>query len=143
LQYGYNWNGDVAEFYKHDTGMLVWYRDTSYDDNWVGIHPGHGFLGIVDSHPEPIVERGTAIRTRIQIHDAAFSLDRTEDKPFTFFGKELILQGKQAVPEFNDSQSYWNNKAPSSGIKIPTYGLKFRVLGNASDYSTGEICIYK
>jgi immune inhibitor A len=143
LKYGYNWNGDVAEFFQHDPGMLVWYRDSSYDDNWVGEHPGHGFLGIVDSHPEPLVVKGTDIRTRIQLHDAAFSLVRGEDKEMTLLGKYQVMQSKQAVPEFNDTRSYWNNKAPSSGIKIPTYGLKFRVIGNSSDFTVGEIGIYK
>lgn len=143
LQYGYNINGDTVEFFNHDPGMLVWYRDTSYDDNWVGVHPGHGFLGIVDSHPQPLVSKGESIRTRIQIHDAAFSLVRGDDKELTLLGKKQVVQSKQAVPEFNDSHSYWNNKAPSSGIIIPTYGLKFRVIGNSSDYSVGEIGIYK
>ncbi|MFZ5967783.1 MAG: immune inhibitor A domain-containing protein [Bacillota bacterium] len=143
LTFGYNWNGDVAEFFKHDPGMLLWYRDTSYDDNWVGVHPGHGFLGIVDAHPQPMVEKGTTLRTRIQIHDAAFSLDRSEDKELTFFGKTQVIQGKQAVPEYNDAHSYWNNKAPSSGIKVPTYGLRFKVIGNSPDYTVGEIVIYK
>lgn len=143
LEYGYNWNGDVAEFFKHDKGMLVWYRDTSYDDNWVGVHPGHGFLGIVDSHPQPLVSNGTALRTRIQIHDAAFSFDKTEDKEMTLSGKNRILQGKQAVPEFNDSHIYWNKKAPSSGIIVPSYGLNFRVIGNSADYTVGEIAVYK
>jgi immune inhibitor A len=143
LQYGYNWNGDIVEFYKHNTGMLVWYRDTAYDDNWVGEHPGHGFLGIVDSHSEPMVAKGYSIRTRIQIHDASFSLDRGEDKLLTFYEKSKIVQSKQAVPEFNDSQSYWNKKAPSSGVKVPKYGLKFRVIGNSPDNTVGEIAIYK
>lgn len=38
-----------------NTGMVVWYADSAYTDNWVGVHPGHGFLGVVDSHPEAIV----------------------------------------------------------------------------------------
>lgn len=143
LTFGYNWNGDVAEFFKHDPGMLVWYRDTSFDDNWVGQHPGQGFLGIVDAHPQPLVEKGTAIRTRIQIHDAAFSLDRSEDKEFTFNGITRIIKGKQAVPEFNDAHSYWNAKAPHSGIKVPKYGLKFRVTRRSEDITVGEISIYK
>lgn len=146
LKYGYNWvdyaNGTV-EYFRHEPGMLVWYRDTSYDDNWVGIHPGNVFLGIVDAHSEPIVSSGTAVRTRIQIHDAAFSFDRAEDKEFTFFGKTKVLNGKQGVPEFNDSRSYWSPKAPCSGIKVPTYGIKFKVLGSSPDYTVGEIAIYK
>ena len=48
----------------------------------LAIHPGEGFLGVVDSHPEAIV--GTLngkptckSSTRFQIADAAFSFDQT------------------------------------------------------------------
>ncbi|MCX7922099.1 MAG: immune inhibitor A [Clostridia bacterium] len=146
LKYGYNWvdnaNG-VVEYYRHEPGMLVWYRDMAFDDNWVGVHPGQCFLGVVDSHPEPIVAGGDTLRSRIQIHDAAFGFDRVIDKVFTFLGKTKVLQGGQAVPEFNDYHSYWNPKAPDSGIKVPQYGLKFKVVGRSIDYSVGEIAIYK
>ena len=27
---------------KYNTGLVVWYADDSYLDNWVGIHPGQG-----------------------------------------------------------------------------------------------------
>ncbi|MDK2878145.1 MAG: immune inhibitor [Thermoanaerobacteraceae bacterium] len=146
LLYGYNWvdyDKGIAEYFRHEPGLIVWYRDTSYDDNWVGVHPGHGFLGIVDSHPQPMVAQGVDIRTRIQIHDAAFSLDRVQDKVFTFFGKTHTFQGKQAQPEFNDSHKYWNPKAPSSGIIVPDYGIKFKVIGRSPDFTVGEIAIYK
>lgn len=33
-------------------GLVVWYADDSFKDNWVKQHPGEGFLGVVDSHPE-------------------------------------------------------------------------------------------
>ena len=44
----------------------------------VGLHPGEGFLGVVDSHPEAIVgtlngKPTVKNSTRFQIADAAFS----------------------------------------------------------------------
>lgn len=39
----------------YNTGLVVWYADDSFKDNWVGVHPGEGFLGVVDSHPEAFV----------------------------------------------------------------------------------------
>lgn len=33
-----------------DRGLVVWYADDSYTDNWTGNHPGEGFLGVVDAH---------------------------------------------------------------------------------------------
>ena len=66
----------------YNAGMVVWYADSAYTDNWVGVHPGHGFLGVVDSHPEAIVgtlngKPTVESSTRFQIADAAFSFDKT------------------------------------------------------------------
>lgn len=65
----------------YNTGLLVWYADSSFTDNWVGMHPGEGFLGVVDSHPEAIVgtlngKPTVKNSTRFQIADAAFSFNQ-------------------------------------------------------------------
>ncbi len=41
-----------VEFYANEPGALVTYWDTTYSDNNVGDHPGHGELLVVDAHPE-------------------------------------------------------------------------------------------
>jgi immune inhibitor A len=146
LMYGYNWvdyDNGVCEYYRIEPGMMIWYVNDAYTDNWVGVHPGYGFLGVVDAHPKPIVAKGADIRTRLQNHDAAFSFDRVQDKTLTLYGQTKVLQGSQAVPEFNDSHSYWNPKAPSAGLKLPTNGLKIKVVGQSNDKTTAEIVIYK
>ena len=65
----------------YNTGLVVWYADDSFKDNWVGVHPGEGFLGVVDSHPEAFVGnlngKPTYGNTGMQIADAAFSFDQT------------------------------------------------------------------
>ena len=43
---------DKVEFYANEPGALVTYWDTTYSDNNVGDHPGHGELLVVDAHPE-------------------------------------------------------------------------------------------
>ncbi|MDR4151569.1 peptidase M6, partial [Bacillus thuringiensis] len=60
----------------------VWYAASAYADNWDGLHQGHGFLGVVDSHPEAIVgtlngEPTIDSSTRFQVADEAFSFDET------------------------------------------------------------------
>lgn len=115
----------------------LWVEDFSTE------HYGYGFLGVVDAHPKPIVAKGADIRTRLQNHDAAFSFERVEDKSLTLYGQTKVLQGDQADPEFNDSHSYWNPKAPSAGLKLPTYGLKVKVVGQSEDGTTAEIVLYK
>lgn len=146
LQYGYNWvdtaNG-VVEYYRIEPGLMIWYANEAYTDNWVGVHPGYGYLGVVDAHPQPIVVNGADIRTRLQNHDAAFSYERPEDKTLTLLGYNKVLNGHQAVPEFSDSHSYWNPKAPSAGLKLPTYGLKIKLVGQSEDMTTAEVVIYK
>lgn len=147
LAYTYNFFGlpNTVEWFSYDPGLLLWYRDTAYTDNWVGVHPGRGFLSVVDSHPQPMITPiyGLPWRTRVQIHDAAFSLVRGADITLTRYGKSHTYQAKQAQPEFNDSHPFWNPKAPDAGVLIPEYGIKFRVLGHAPDFSVGAVGIYK
>ncbi|MED3623199.1 immune inhibitor A [Neobacillus thermocopriae] len=134
---------------KYNTGLVVWYADDSYTDNWVGVHPGEGFLGVVDSHPEAIVGKlngsdSIEQSTRYQIADAAFTLDKapawTIDSPTRGIYEYPGLQG---VTLFDDSKSYMNDLIPDAGRKVPKLGLKFRVIGEAKDNSAGAVWIYK
>ncbi|UYZ22742.1 immune inhibitor A domain-containing protein [Mesobacillus jeotgali] len=134
---------------KYNTGLVVWYGDDSFTDNWVGVHPGEGFIGVVDSHPEAIVgtlngQDSVNSSTRYQIADAAFSLDKapawTVDSP----SRGLFdYQGLPGVTTFDDSNKYINELIPDAGKKLPNYGLKFQVIGEAKDNSAGAVWIHK
>ncbi|MCP8968466.1 immune inhibitor A domain-containing protein [Ectobacillus ponti] len=141
LQYG---RGPV-----YNTGMVVWYADDSFMDNWVGVHPGEGFLGVVDSHPTAIAgvlngKPSYASSTRYQIADAAFSLDKTPawyvNSPSRGIFDYKSLNG---VTQFDDSKSYIDSNIPDAGRKVPNFGLKIQVIGEAKDNSAGAIRIYK
>ena len=81
-----NWynfvQGNEVEFFSATPGMLLWYRNSRYNDNWVGEHPWAGQLLLVDAHPELILAdvyynsvartRELPFRTRLQLADAAF-----------------------------------------------------------------------
>ncbi|MCY9668344.1 immune inhibitor A [Paenibacillus alginolyticus] len=134
---------------KYNTGLLVWYADDSYLDNWVGIHPGQGFLGVVDSHSDALIfkkdgQDSVAQTTRYQVADAAFSLDKT---PSWYINNptrgEYNYKSLQGVEEFSDSKSYMNALIPDAGRLVPNYGLKFRVVGEAKDNSAGLVWIHK
>lgn len=134
---------------KYNTGLVVWYADDSYLDNWVGIHPGQGFLGVVDSHSDALVfnkdgQDSVAQTTRYQVADAAFSLDKT---PSWYINNptrgEYNYKSLQGVEEFSDSNSYMNSLIPDAGRLVPNYGLKFRVVGEAKDNSAGLVWIHK
>lgn len=134
---------------KYNTGLVVWYGDDSFTDNWVGVHPGEGFIGVVDSHPEAIVgtlsgQDSVKSSTRYQIADAAFSLDKapawTVDSP----SRGLFdYEGLPGVTTFDDSNKYINELIPDAGKKLPNYGLKFQVIGEAKDNSAGAVWIHK
>ena len=133
----------------YNTGLVVWYADSSYTDNWVGIHPGRGFLGVVDSHPEPIVgelngKPTVANSTKYQISDAAFSLNPT---PRWIIGTPMFgtfdYASLPGVSKFDDSNKYINNQIPDAGRELPNFGLKFEVVGQSSDNSAGAIRVYR
>ncbi|HDR4570696.1 MULTISPECIES: immune inhibitor A domain-containing protein [Bacillus cereus group] len=133
----------------YNTGMVVWYADASYTDNWVGVHPGHGFLGVVDSHPEAIA--GTLNgkptfkdSTRYQIADAAFSFDQTPAwKVVSPTRGTFEYNGLPGVAKFDDSKVYINDQIPDAGRILPKLGLKFEVVGQADDKSAGAVRLYR
>ncbi len=129
-------------------GLLLFYRDMTFTDNWTGAHPGGGFLLVVDAHKRPLIRPprqgyygGLEWDTRVQSYDATFGLERAPDITLTRYGLTRTYQGLNAVPNFDDSFSYWNPKAPSASVQTPTYGLLFRVLGQAVDGSATLIGI--
>jgi immune inhibitor A len=133
----------------YNTGLVVWYGDESFTDNWVGIHPGEGFLGVVDSHPEVVYgtlngEKTVSQSTRYQIADAAFSLDKTRgffvDSQTRGAYKFLSMKGNR---KFDDSVSYIDSDLKDAGRLVPTYGLKFEVIGEAKDNTAGAVWIHK
>jgi len=134
----------------HDPGLVLWYVDNKYTDNWVGDHPGEGFLGVVDAHQEVALWKDTNIgqlptysgpaSTRYQIHDAAFSLNQTAKMSIEYNGGgSLGLDAQPAVATFDDSRVYSNPLLVFAGRNVPNYGLKIHVVGQADDMSVGAI----
>lgn len=132
-----------------DPGMVVWYVDNKYGDNWVGDHPGDGFLGVVDAHQKAArwSDDGSLVATTYQIQDAAFSLNPTDEMFLdysTFFGLEpgtagMALEAQPAVPTFNDGNDYSNPELPYAGRNVAGYGLEVSVLDQAADMSKATI----
>lgn len=135
--------------FAHDQGMLVWYVNEGYDNNWVGVHPGFGFNGVVDSHTNVHhwggnVATGDLASTRYQIFDAAFSLKKGVNLDVDYGqGQHLSNAAKAPVAVFNDKTSYITPPTEQSGLHLPTYGLKITVTGEAADRSAATIKITK
>ncbi|MDY0404272.1 immune inhibitor A [Virgibacillus sp. 179-BFC.A HS] len=137
-----------ASLMSFDPGLVVWYVDDSYDNNWTGQHPGEGFLGIVDAdqHANTWSDH-TLGSTLYQMHDAAFSLNKSEkmflDYSSTYDGLTMKDNFTKRTPLFDDSQNYGNTQITDAGRNIPKYGLKFRVVGQSDDGTVGKVMIYK
>ncbi|WP_160722783.1 immune inhibitor A domain-containing protein [Bacillus sp. USDA818B3_A] len=135
---------------KYNTGLVVWYGDDTFTDNWTGVHPGEGFLNVVDAHPEAII--GTLAgkpsinqSVRYQVADAAFSLDKAPawyiDSPTRGI---YDYKGLPGVTTFDSTKTYINKEIPDAGVKVPSqYPLKFQVIGEAKDNSAGAVWIHK
>ncbi|MEW5933102.1 MAG: protease, partial [Bacillota bacterium] len=149
-----NWHGSdvgLSEAARanlpYNPGLVIWYRDFSVDNNWVGLHPGEVFLGVVDAHQYVWRDTGLpyAFPPFIQLYDASFGLNDPLDLDLSRYAwvRRPQFEGKRAQPLFDDRDEYWTWKTPCSGIKLPTCGLKVRVVGEAPDLSVGAITIYR
>ena len=137
---------EPAYFAYNAPGVLLWYRDYTYSDNWTGTHPGGGFLLVVDAHKQPLMRPplasatgATPWTTRVQSYDAAFSLLSAPTMTIGYYGTMKVDPGLNAVPNFNDAQKYWLDAIPNASVITPRYGLLFRVLGQADDGSAALI----
>ncbi|UFU01459.1 immune inhibitor A [Radiobacillus kanasensis] len=136
-----------ASLMNYSPGLLVWYVDNSYDNNWTGVHPGEGFLGVVDADQRANYwSDGTVADTRYQLNDAAFSLDKSE-KMFLDYrdinGTTLKDNHTRRIPLFYDRLDYSNRQLVDAGRNVPEYGLKFVVTGESKDGSVGRVRIIK
>jgi immune inhibitor A len=134
---------------SYDGGLVVWYVDPTYTDNWTGAHPGEGFLGVVDAHVNTDLQwdvfgkEPVQASTRYHIADAAFGLNPTSGLDLIYPTQSLSLASQPAVSLFDDSKSYENPYMDDAGRKTENFGLKVRVNGQAKDKSVGSIVIYK
>lgn len=137
----------AGENMEYAEGLLLWYVDDKYTNNWVGVHPGNGFLGVVDAdqHTNTWNDNSPA-STRYQIHDATFGLDKAEKMHLDLkanYGISLRDNFTKRNPMFDDSNSFMSSDIPDAGRAIPNYGLKIRVSSQSADKSVGQILIYK
>lgn len=128
-----------------DPGMVMWYVDNKYDNNWVGDHPGDGFLGVVDAHQETAVwSNGETAVTRYQIQDAAFSLNETDDMFIDYLdinGTSLAMEPQAAVSAFNDGFDYSNPGQIYAGRNVLPYGLEVAITDQAKDLSVAQLLL--
>jgi immune inhibitor A len=163
----YHYNLGYAERFSYNPGLLIWYRDFMYTDNWVGLHPGHGYLLVADSHPAPVKTSvgGYTWGTSVQAQDAPFSTQRTISNTLTYATPKIGYGTKtypslHGEPIFDDNHSYYNPAvepkfvtdgriifrypfAPDAGTIVPRYGLRITVTSQDSANTWGNIRLLK
>ncbi|KLN63739.1 immune inhibitor A domain-containing protein [Vibrio sp. VPAP30] len=135
-----------GQLMSFEPGLIVWYVDESMTDNWVGKHPGEGWLGVVDADQNAMVwaKSGTAAQTRYQIRDAAFSLqDQASMRLENADGDVLEDVSLLANNSFSDDQDYSNPIAPDSGRLLTEFGIAIEVIEQAPSNEYGVIKLSK
>lgn len=116
-------------FLRYDAGMLIWYYDGSYgEDNQTGLHPGEGFLGVVDSHQVGHYwSDGKVGSTRYQVNDAAFHFKPTSPMDIRYPNVEMKYDSLSGITEFADKKDYSSPFNPSGGKILPKHNLTIKL----------------
>jgi immune inhibitor A len=129
--------GVAADFYPYNAGLHLIYRDTFYQDNQVGRHPGEGGWLVVDAHPVPDMKSGVEPwGSKVQARDAAFGTVATKALslvPWVNAPEYLRMAGRSGQQAFDDARRWWFDWAPDCGAKLDTLGVSIKVQGTAKD----------
>ena len=136
---------DKVEFYANEPGALVTYWDTTYSDNNVGDHPGHGELLVVDAHPEfdhyPSPEPLLVSPAKLG-YDSTFGLKPSRDVNVHYLTQPYTIEGQGTSSVFNDLKDWWfmndehtkegvhpgHNQPGWSSVDVPDFGVKIKVV---------------
>jgi immune inhibitor A len=134
-----NW----VEHYPYQDGLLVWYYDTSFDNNNVGDACLAGRCGglvlPVDAHPALLMRPdGRVWGTAVQSHDSTFGLEATDAFCLHRNSVQDCIGGLPANPLFDDRMDYWVAPNPAinhfgwAGVAVPKTGTTMRVVGTST-----------
>lgn len=142
-----------GQIYEYDPGMVVWYVNEYYGENWRGIHPGGGYLSVVDADQKNIPwhfydkeTESLIANNKYQMHDAAFSSKK--GSKFSIDAGEkyeriAIDKYSSANPKFSDKKDFTNQGVPELGVKLQNLGVEIKILNQAKDNSGATINISK
>lgn len=129
-----------VEHFPYQDGLLIWYLDTSFEDNAVSAHCAAGRCGglylPVDAHPALTLrpDNGLVAPPSFQSHDAPFGLATTDAFCLPVNGTQLCQPSLPGNPLFDDTQSYWTAPNPAighfgwSGVAVPQTGTTIRIV---------------
>jgi immune inhibitor A len=146
-----NW----VEHFPYQDGLLVWYYDTSFEDNNVGANCLGGRCGgmflPVDAHPDLLLrpDNGMVWRPRILSYDSTFGLEPTDVICLHMNSVEGCYGGLPANPMFDDTQSYWVAPDPTIGhlgwasVPVPNTGTTIRVVSVSAQGNFMQVQVNK
>jgi immune inhibitor A len=140
--FGFSSLPDKVEYFHYNPGALITYWDSSYTDNNVGDHPGHGEVLPVDVHPSFVhTPDGALLRPGFASYDAALSDRPSKKQVIHFQGQKLTLPARKAVRVFDDTRRYWSDSDQHGAgehaghyqpgwysVDVPRTGTTIRVL---------------
>jgi len=107
---------------NYQTGLMVWYANQAYSENNVDVHPGYGFLTVVDANQTPKKNGERNAPSSSQVSDAPFGVNPVN-----------------ATALFDDSVDYTHPEQPQSGVIVPQLGLKFDVTTESANASSATV----
>jgi immune inhibitor A len=145
----------LGKTFSYDPGMVVWYVDKFYTerDNLTGLHPGDGYLGVVDADQKSIIWNFADKKTapllasgKYQMRDAAFS--KNKEAAITVntdaeLGRSPFDGYRFTEPNFSDKTNYLNPEIPPLGRNVPKLGINIQITNQANDNSSASITIKK
>jgi immune inhibitor A len=130
--YNFGWistRPDFVEHFAYEQGLLVSYWDTSQGDNNTSEHPGQGLILPIDAHPKPMVNvTGVPWRSRIQVYDAPFSVNKPRSFTLHVDGAASRIRSGPATPVFDDTNQFRYPELPQAGVDLPGAGVRIRVV---------------
>jgi immune inhibitor A len=132
--------GDWLEKQCFAQGVLMWYRNTGYDDNNTSEHPGAGAILPVDMRPQAMLHQDgkTPWRGRWQAWDAPLTVD-----PQSIRLSELQANGRtksqrftaRPITTFSDwsPDAYYNPAIPQASVRTAGSGIQLKITGASQD----------
>ncbi|QWF84767.1 hypothetical protein HUW46_08219 [Amycolatopsis sp. CA-230715] len=151
LQHAYfnSYGATLFQRFAYQPGMLVWYWNRAQKDNNVSEHRGAGQVLPVDARVSPIIsDDGRAIRPRVQMYDAAFTLSATKPLNLTWdnttpdgvkYTAKVTQPAQPAQPTFDDRNSWYDPRAWRSSVDVPKTGTVISLFGEQRGGRTVDI----
>ncbi len=140
-------NNVLGTNFAYDEGMVVWYVNEYYSENWGAYHPGGGFLSVIDADQSNIQwiwddKTTTYASNTYQMHDAAFQskggskfvVDATD-----YYGRKAVDKYSSATPHFKDKNDYSNRDLPTIGTQLQKLGVTAQITASKGNSTTIKI----